>query len=236
MVTYSSLPESGSLKTGSLAPWRKQTITPTTRGSADDSAERGVSTATAGANATTAPAARRQSIARARAPAIRRRYPVPARTCRAIEGKASKHKQAGNTQAGKQRYRQANLRKGQLNRHARESARSARSAPRPPHLFTRNTDWPLRSRRALNLLAEKRDTQGQTTFLVHDTTTRAVTHGARVGSPRDTACFEFRVGGFSLQTEVRSTTQAMLRYTRFTPPGRALSMARCILRFLFLPY
>ena len=57
------------------------------------------------------------------------------------------------------------MRKGQLNRHARESARSARSAPRPPHLSTRNTDWPLRSRRALNLLAVKRDTQGQTTFL-----------------------------------------------------------------------
>ena len=241
MVTYSSLPESGSLKTGSLAPWRKQTITPTTRGSADDSAERGVSTATAGANATTAPAARRRSIARARA---RDTAAVPGTRANlsSDRGKSKQAQASRNTQAGKQRYRQANLRKGQLNRHARESARSARSAPRPPHLSTRNTDWPLRSRRALNLLAVKRDTQGQTTFLVHDTTTRAVTHGARVGSPRDTACFEFRVGGFSLQTEVRST-QAMLRYTRLrrventgSHPGRALSMARCILRFLFLPY
>ena len=188
MVTYSSLPESGSLKTGSLAPWRKQTITPTTRGSADDSAERGVSTATAGANATTAPAARRRSIARARA--IRRLYPVPARTCRAIEGKASKQAQAAHASTGKQI--KVNLRKGQLNRHARESGRSARSAPRPPLVHTKHRLAAAVASRAELVSSETRHTGANhfslpTFILVHDTTTRRQSHTvlgwARRGTP-----------------------------------------------------
>lgn len=64
-----------------------------------------------------------------------------------------------------------------------------------------------------------------TFILVHDTTTRAVTHGARVGSPRDTACFEFRVGGFSLQTEVRSTQAiGFVIYRLYVHTRDALSM------------
>ena len=238
MVTYSSLPESGSLKTGSLAPWRKQTITPTTRGSADDSAERGVSTATAGANATTAPAARRRSIARARA--IRRRYPVPARTCRAIEGKASKQAKQ-HTQAGKQI--KVDLRKGQLNRHARESGRSARSAPRPPLVHTKHRLAAAVASRAELALAVKRDTQGQTTFLyLHSfsfTTPQQDGSHTRCSGGLAAGHRLFRISRRWVQSSDRGPVHPGHRL-RYIPvirshPGRSLN-GRCILRFLFLPY
>lgn len=241
MVTYSSLPESGSLKTGSLAPWRKQTITPTTRGSADDSAERGVSTATAGANATTAPAARRRSIARARP-----RYGGGTRYPRELversrEKQASK--QAGNTQAGKQRYRQANLRKGQLNRHARESARSARSAPRPPLVHTKHRLAAAVASRAELALAVKRDTQGQTTFLyLHSfsfTTpqqeqSHTVLGWARRGTPpvSNFASVGSVFRPRSLRRHPRPRPDMLLLYVH----TRDSLNGRCILRFLFLPY
>ena len=186
------------------------------------------------------------AASRARAPAIRRRYPVPARTCRAIEGKASK--QAKQQHASRQAKIQT---RGELAKRSvestRERAQRAQRTATSTLVHTKHRLAAAVASRAELVSSETRHTGANhfslpTFILVHDTTTRAVTHGARVGSPRDTACFEFRVGGFSLQTEVRSTTQAMLRYTRlyveyrFTPRGRALSMARCILRFLFLPY